>query len=630
MFFAAYYVAILYWIDPKLIFFGHGWMLSFEVYVPGMRLFEDVPFAPGAPVSRLAGLLWHYYAISWLGALIITGVAWLLCVLTGRLITAFSSAGWLRWLQFAPALILFAQYSRYSLFLRENLATAAALLLLYLYTRLGKKRALLPAIVFPILTVAIYATAVEAALLFVILAVLFDLFVRRRYLLVIVNLNVAMAIPLVSSMRLVNWPPDVAYIAAIPWREVRQYLASGEWHAIQNPTSFWLVASLVLIPLLAGLDWIVRRTAGRWRRSEPSDATEQVAPGHAQRASLGTIALLVAVAATIWFTGDPVMRASMRLNYFAREKMWADVLTEAHMITDTPYWTPFITHDVNRALFYLHRLPYDMFKFDQSHQLPLLRDQLPVFEGLQLAQSYYRRAELLCEMGFINPAEHVGHSSLELVNYNPTALKLLATVNMVKGLPKAAAIFLRILSIDYVYRDWAEKRLAWLEADVELASVPEIQRLRSLMSVEDRIPSSKGSRVNDELFGALFKKNPMNRMAWEYMLGLLMLNGELQGFTQSLSILDQFEFPEGQIPTHYEEAILVYTAVSGKTLDLRPRRIDAAAIQRFETFRARLLDAAARENVDGENFKQDFGDTYYYYYAFRLQRWEVLLRRPTE
>ena len=611
LFFGAFFLVVWLWIDPKLIFYAHGWMLQFDIYVPGVEMFEDVPFTPGAAVNRAAGLLCHYYAWSWLGAAIITLVAWLLCFTTGRFIAAVSAARWLRWLQFVPALVVFAQHGRYSQYLTPNLALVLALLLLYVYTRLPAKRPLLSLAVFVVFVMVIYAAAAQAAAVFVALAALFDLFIRRRHVLVVVRLGLAGALPYLASVLLINWPVSAAYRAALPRVDPL------------DPTSILVVVSLALIPLLAGADWLVRRIL----RRDGAHAEPVGRPGWVM--SLATVVLLLVLTATVVLTSNPAIRASMRLNYFARQQMWPEVLTEARRIPGIPYWTVFVCHDVNRALYHVGRLPDDMFAYLQYPD-GLLLENRQQYEGSHQVQQFYRRAEVLCEMGLINPAEHLGHSALELVNYNPTALKLLATVNMVKGLPDAAGVFLSALGKDFVYRDWARERLAWIEADPALTSVAEVQHLRALISERDTIGSSKGSWFNKELFEPLMEKNPRNRMAFEYNMGMFLLAGDLQSFAKMVGILGQFDYPEGTIPLHYEEAILTYTQVTGERLDLRPRQIRPGVIDRFEAFMSRLRDAASGGRIDPAAFATDFGDTYYYHYAFTRRDAAKLLRRPSE
>jgi len=73
-----------------------------------MNIFADFPTFPGKPVEYLAARLAHYYYYSWAGALIITAIAWLLCLGTDKFITTVSGGG-LRWLRFIPAIFLLAQ-----------------------------------------------------------------------------------------------------------------------------------------------------------------------------------------------------------------------------------------------------------------------------------------------------------------------------------------------------------------------------------------------------------------------------------------------------------------------------------------------------------------------------------------
>ena len=602
LFFASLFLVVWLWIDPKLIYHAHGWMLQFDIYVPGMHTFEDTPYLPGAAVNRLAGLLSHYHACAWLGAAIITAVAWLLCFGTGRLIVAFGDARWLRWLQFAPALAVLAQYGRYSQYLPTNLGLVVALLLLYVYTRLPAKRKLLSFVACALFTAAIYLATTGAGVIFVALVVLFDLFVRRRYALCVANAAFAGVAPLTAGLLLTNLPMASAYLAAVP-------MPGGN-----DSTSVLVALTVVLVPLLAGLDWVLRRLFGRDRPDPPPRRSAVVMP------YILTFVLLSALGATARLTINPAIRASMQLNYLARNGNWHQVLLQVRKIPDA-YWTLFIGNDVNRALFHVNRLAYDMFSFRQ-HPDALLLNPATKFEGPGLAQGYYRRAELLYELGLINPAEHAAHEALELVNYNPTALRQLARINMVKGLPNAACIFLRVMCKDFVHRDWALRCMARIDADPELTADIEIKRMRALMAERDTIDSARSKNANEDLFLPLFQKNAGNRMAFEYIMAVNLLAGDLDSAMSNIALLDNFDYPELEIPRHYEEAILLFTGMTGKRLELTGRRISRRSIDRFEAFRSRVRQLGANPVGDpAKALEADFGDTYYYYLTFGAGRY---------
>ena len=109
----------------------------------------------------------------------------------------------------------------------------------------------------------------------------------------------------------------------------------------------------------------------------------------------------------------------------------------------------------------------------------------------------------------------------------------------------------------------------------------------------------------------LLAKNRQNRMAFEYLMSLYLLEGDLEAFVRSLNRLDDFNYP--RIPRLYEEAILFYTASTEKQVDLHGRRISHQSRQRFTDF-VRIFKLH-RENKEAafDELARNHGDSYFFY-----------------
>jgi len=614
LFFALFFLIVWLWIDPKLIYYAHGWMLQYPIYFPGMPTFEDMPYAPGAASRWAAGFCSHYYYYSAAGAAILTAVTWLSCFGADRFIVALGGGRWLRWLTFLPAFAVFAQHGRYSHFLQGNMSLALGLLFLYAYTRLRSKRAALLLVVFMVLSAAMYLAAVSVYGLFVLMAVLFDLFRRRRWPIVIAELCVGSAIPLAASAVLVSLPIADAFALVVP-------RVSGS-----DLTACLPLLSIALILPVAAVDWLVRRVSMRGRKSASSgDSGKGLPPGRVGvvRWSVATLALLLAFGVFAWLSSDSAIHRSMRFNCFMRRHMWGEALAEARLIP-AKYFTNFICHDVNRALFYSQGgLAYDMFSFPQTPRA------LQHSVERSFAQHAYRRAELLFELGHFNAAEHLSHETLEVANYNPWTLRRLAMINMVKKMPDAAGVFLRALAKDFVHRDWALQQLARLEADPQLDADRQMQVLRSLMPIQDAADSQGHAAPLRALLVPVFARNLGNRMAFEYGMALNLLIGRPAAVVRGLPYLDRLGYRVGEIPRHYEEAILLHEAMTGKAPDLAGRSISSMTSQRFDRFMSGLLGFYSADSA-ANGLREDFGDTYYYYVAFTLNGYQGIVIRLTQ
>ncbi|GAG86240.1 unnamed protein product, partial [marine sediment metagenome] len=80
--------------------------------------------------------------------------------------------------------------------------------------------------------------------------------------------------------------------------------------------------------------------------------------------------------------------------------------------------------------------------------------------------------------------------------------------------------------------------------------------------------------------------------------------------------MDDFDYPD--IPRHYEEAILICTMLSKKTVDLGNRKIKPETIRRFRDF-LRICTTYPNDpqTAKKELRRKGFSDTYFYYYSFK-------------
>jgi hypothetical protein len=123
----------------------------------------------------------------------------------------------------------------------------------------------------------------------------------------------------------------------------------------------------------------------------------------------------------------------------------------------------------------------------------------------------------------------------------------------------------------------------------------------------------------------LLEKNKHNRMAFEYLMAFLLLTGQHTAVAHSIGYLDNFNYPQGRIPRHLEEAVLLYMAMTNKKADLHGRQINTVTTRRFQKF----MQLFQRHKLDlqtaAKTLEEEFVDTYYYFYFFLLDRSELEL-----
>ena len=366
VFFLMFFIFVWLWIDPKLIYHGHGQSVIYPICTSKMNTFSGYPAFPGKTTMYVAARLSHYYYYSGAGALIITIIACLLCVGADKFITTVSG-GRLRWLRFIPAIFLLAQHSRYYPFLlAENLALLIVLFFLYLYIRMPLQAAWLRFVFFMFFSAVIYATAVQLFLVFVVLCAIFELFNNRRWIVCLSCFFSVLLIPYLTNTFVFDLNLSEAYhrILSFP-----SQLTLKEKILAYSFFSFFPIAGFGCgIWRFFAEKHKPKKSRSRKKRKlsksyrGPRTPFSMVAGiRHIKNKwFLETLALFVLASGVIWLTYDPIARTNQRIDYFARHKMWDELLQQSRKSLVQSY-DMFICHDVNRAFYHTSRLLHDMF-----------------------------------------------------------------------------------------------------------------------------------------------------------------------------------------------------------------------------------------------------------------------------
>jgi hypothetical protein len=227
--------------------------------------------------------------------------------------------------------------------------------------------------------------------------------------------------------------------------------------------------------------------------------------------------------------------------------------------------------------------------------------------------NYKGMIETLYRLGSMNGAEHDAHVGLELRGDRPAILHHLALINIVKKEPQIARIYLNALRKDLINRQWAQDTLRLLDANPLMSSNEEIEYARSLMPVEDTL--FKGS--DEILLLGLLSRNNENRMAFEYLMAYYLLVGQLDRVVQNIGLLDNFDY-QG-VPAHYGEAILLYSARTGRMPDLKGRMIDRDTIERFNRFNSIMGYFRNDASAAIEALTTEMPNSYFRYYFVMAQ-----------
>ncbi|MBN1515606.1 US12 family protein [Candidatus Sumerlaeota bacterium] len=624
-FYLLFFLYIFLYLDPRLL---HCSIMSYwrlPPYVPGSGGFEQIPGFPGKTAMCAAGVLLYCFHYSWAGALIITAVAWLLSWGTGQCLDVMSD-GRLRALRFIPAIVVLLQYSRYYHFMMENLSIALGLLLFYLYTRACIRRGALRFILFLFFSAVIYYAAVFAYLPFVMLCALYELLVKRAWLVDLGALISAALIPIVVSALLFDISAAEVYLcilpndpAVLPYDPLSVYF--------NGPVLYYFLYVFFPIAGLASVYWRYNsdKLQNRFRRVDAdkgkarkkksrkskddkiqqskADTSQNANPSHGM---LSAIILLIILICVVLLSTNHQERHYLRIRFYSQQRMWNEVLYEARNL-GTKYFNVCYCHDVNRALYHSGRLLDEMFAYPQPidwclYHVEAASRSLSAMERrarfLDLSETYY-------ELGRVNEAENFAWDALAGLKYHPQALKRLALINIVKRQPETARALLRILREDFLYRDQAQELLDRLEEDPDFSSDEEIQRIRSLIPDDDSI--------NEGSLTELLAQNKHNRMAFEYLMASYFQRREVLEIVNNIERLRDFQY--ATLPRAFEEALVIYMQTTGQRPDLYGYEISPESITRLQEL-INILNKHNDKQAALTELADKFGDTYYFYNVY--------------
>lgn len=587
-FFAAYALYVWLRLDPRLLYDAGIWFPPFQTGTA--FLWRHLPL-PGGASEYVAAALSQTYALGWAGALCITGVAWILFALAGRL-GAIAGVPGARWLRYVPPLLVLCIYTQHGYHLAAlcalSIAVAGAVMLL----RLPFQRAASYALGCTAVAVAIYLVAGGALHVYALLGAVAALRERSGWRRALACLAVAGVIPWVIGIAALDLTPRDAYWRVTPWAQPTDPDGRVALELLYFCFPVFMAASLW--PAAA-----VLRRAGE-------SAVRQVRP-----ALLRALALAgILAAALLPFHAD--RHRVWRIDYFTRVGDWERVLAEARRLPMEDY-TLDVSHNILQALYHTGKLPDELFAYAQRPESVAIC--LPECTGVGSRLSSVRAllffdiGDHALQIGLVNEAAHEAHEALESCGERPTTLRRLALVYLAKRQTETARVFLRALLRDPVHSGWAREMLARLDADPHLDGDANMRRIRACMMTEDPPFRLSSFAVACQ---ALLARNPRNRMAYEYLMADYLVRRQLGAFVSDVRRLKDFGY--ARIPRHFEEAIVLYELHTGARVRVPGYEVSPAARERLEALSRSI--AGLDDEQAAQAAAPEFGNTYYYYFLF--------------
>ena len=598
-------------VEPDLIYYGFGTLLpDAPPFATGWSFFRDSVSLPGGPVIYLSGLLSQGYYFPWLGAAIIVLAGFGLGELSRRhFVTAGVAQGSL--LATFPPIMLILIYSHYNHPLPACLAIALGLALSLILEKLPLRRPLARAAAGCLIAVfGFWLGGAGTWLVFALMALVQEVLIHRRW------TTITLALP-VSAVIILGL---TEYVFLIPARETLVLLtpfapsATAGMDTLLKVVTYLLYGFTPLVVLLASLgESLLRRrehrTDVRAKKVRGKDAARRrLSPALFGRLALAAIPIVL-MALGLYVSHKELRKPYVLSNYYSCQKRW-DKIIELNRHLPKTKSNPYVSHDILRALYHTGRLPYDMFCY------PLVPEGiLLTHEKKESDLTQWKLSVIFLELGHVNMAQKLASEVVTTKGPLGMALEELAWINIIKGHPGTARVYLETLKGDLAYRGRARFLLRSLDHGFPPEQMAYINSIRS--SLQDETAGVTGTEPVNETLAALLKRNPRNKMAFEYLMACYLLTGQVDKIAANVGRLRDLGYRE--VPTLYQEAMLIHYGSQGRQveLDLAKLNISPETLQRYEAFvrAAGALESPNRLAVR-DYLIRNFGTSYFFYYSY--------------
>ncbi len=584
LFFAAFFLYVCFRVQPSLLLHSRGPLFFFS-----HSFWKPFPARPGGLLEYVSAFVAQLDHFDWLGGLVLTLVCWLIFAVSRRIVEPAGNGCpcMILVLPLLPLLLILDKYqaSVWTMALGVLVSLAAAYgWCLVPVTRVGVRLICCGTIAGAIG----WAAGFWPCLSFASLAALTG-FRQRPGFWPALGCQIAGWIPLLLLVLLAG---SRRGSLLNPWGSMDQCLMAA--------------AVFLLLPVIIVIRTILPQTADtapvsqtRQRKNENSTVPARLWNSRGLR-EISAAILLSAGCAVVWLDFDEQEKLNAQIDCASWRGDYSLVPVLARQLKSIQPSTEVRLHF---ALWKDGKLLDNLFSF-RAQSYPGLFPGLS--QGVVACRS---QVEPLLELGLINDAEHFGIEALENEGNRPDLLKPLAEINVLKGRPQAARIFLNVLSQVPFEGDWACARLQQLARDPGLRDDPLVSEVRPCLMTDD---SAHTSMATGALLQNLLRANRHNRMAFEYLEAHYLLTLQLDPLADLLSRMD--DSAGADIPRNCEEAILFYERSKNVQVELRGRKIRTETVERFQRFSEEASGPAAATPEGRAALARDFGDTYWFYF----------------
>lgn len=555
-----------------------------SVFFLSAKFFNDFIFIPGGLIDWISALFMQFWFSNFLISFYIVLCLWLVMFLTKKWIEGVFKTKSIHSIHLIPSGILLAYHTQYESQISVTLALIVNFLALVLFLRWAPKNQNSRTII--AVTISIFLFWITGAAFFIFAMLLgIDEILRKRFISGIVVIITSSILPFIA-------------INTIFLVSLRQAFSHNL--IIENPLEIWYTGYLLLLyyPVILGISSILSFLEN-WKLIHKLNKISTTI-----KILVVTIIVIGGCAFLAYGSINDIKRYALKVNYAVNEERWNDVLA---LTKKCPYENPLVLAQQNLALFQRGMLLDSMFSYPQSKgsQGLLVNENWSLSWADEVSEIYWR-------LGLVNTAQHWAHEALE--HKGPTAdiLKRLGMVYMIKGEHEAAKrFFLNLRDVPF-QQSVADRLLLLNENPVERSQDSVCRHIQASIPVEDLNIRSSVYIPKLEL---LLKRNPKNKMAFEYLIAYHLLNSNVKGVSDR--VLDFVDLSYPKIPRYVQEAMLVIVTMIPKAdLNQLKRWIEPSTFNNFVEYRKIIAKYKGNKNNARSELLAQFGDTYWYYLMY--------------
>jgi len=571
---------LLFRIHPVLILEAHA-----PVFLSGTDFLYDFLEIPGGLTDWLSALLMQFWFSDFLSALFLTLCFWIIGFLTKKWMETLTENRPIHTFHLIPAGLLLVLYSNYDFDLSVILAVIINLFFLVSFIRWSPKQPVLHIGLGLVVTILLYWITGGAFLMFAVLFGLEDIFFRRKIVSGLLLLLISAILPFVASGSIFLVSVKQAYLHNLTF-EIP--IESGVI-AYSLPAFFLLTLIIALIVKLSGIRKLFKKISGI---------------AYVWKLVLGTLFLFGGTFLLAKGSTSEIKKTVFQINRAAGEERWMDILVLTKHCSNE---TPLILSQSNLALHQTGKLLDSMFAYPQS------KGTLGLLMNLTWCLAWPEEASNVnWKLGLINESLHYAHEALEHKGPTPDLLKRLGEVYMLKGDHKAANhFFLNLRKVPFQEKI-AGNLIRYNENPTEIVQDSAYRNVQSCIPIEDLAMQEKISSAKLDL---LLKRNPKNKMAFEYMTAYHLLSANIKGIWDHLPDFKALNY--AKIPRHVQEALIIIpTMTPNFDPNILKGWIDPITFNHFAAYRQILAKYKGDKNGARYELQNQFSGTYWYYLMF--------------